>query len=312
MKFTTFPLNYTTLTLFMILPYVLTQSCKKTCGNIPIKYPFGTGPGCGDPRFQSYVNCNQEEQLTFITHKGCYPITSIDYNNQILYINDPSMSTCSCSQPSKGFSLDWNSPFSFHDNTIFALLDCSISSSSPIYGGGNNNNSSSYYNLCDQHGGEICNFLYSCSAISTKISSSPVSTCCVYTPVNLGPSFEMDLEKLGCSSYSGLYGFNGQETNPSVWKYGVALKYKFNYDNDYPSICANCEKTNGVCGYNVGGSNSYASFSCNCPNGFNSSDECFSGVYWSYGSRIFPWPQKTGAFLICYLARIAYEVLFML
>lgn len=270
--------------IYVSFPYTITsQTCQKTCGSIQIKYPFGTGPGCGDPRFQSYVTCNHAQgQLTFSTHTGCYPITSIDYNNQVLFITDPSMSTCSCSQPSKGFGLDWNAPFSFHDSTVFALLDCCISTS-PIY---HNNGSGSP--LCDPHGADICRIMYSsCSAISSRINI-PESTCCVYTPVDLGPAFEMDLQKLQCASYAGLYGFNGQESNPDAWKYGVALKYKFNYNNDYPTICANCEKTNGVCAYS--GPN-YNSFSCNCPTGFNTSSDCFYGATWINGGglRIFPW-----------------------
>ncbi|GMP94192.1 hypothetical protein CsSME_00043732 [Camellia sinensis var. sinensis] len=122
-------LFFISLTLFPYL--ILSQTCQRTYGKQPIKYPFGTGPGCGDPRFQTHITCSQD-QLTFSTHTGCYPVTSIDYTNQVLYITDPSMSTCSCSQPSKGFGLDWDAPFSFHDDNTFALLDCSTTSS-PIY-----------------------------------------------------------------------------------------------------------------------------------------------------------------------------------
>ncbi|XP_027095908.2 wall-associated receptor kinase-like 20 [Coffea arabica] len=285
------------ITFTMLIVYVqpaLGQACQKTCGSIPIKYPFGTGPGCGDPRFQSYVTCNQQ-QLTFSTHTGCYPVTSIDYNNQVLYITDPSMSTCSCSQPSKGFSLDWNAPFSFRDDVVFALLDCSTSAS-PIYKSIRASNSTTFP-LCDPQGASVCSVLYSCQAISRL--NIPVSTCCVYTPVDLGPSFEMDLQKLQCTAYSGLYGFNGQESNPDAWKYGVALNYKFNLNNDYPAMCASCEKSNGVCGY--GGP--YNSYVCNCPSGFNTSTDCFYGAAWSNGLRFYPW--QTGIVLVYSLAWFA-------
>ncbi|KAL3501300.1 hypothetical protein ACH5RR_035749 [Cinchona calisaya] len=284
-------INLIALFLSIYIPSVLAQACQNTCGSIPIKYPFGTGPGCGDPRFQAHVTCNQQ-QLTFSTHTGFYPITSIDYNNQVLYITDPSMSTCSCSQPSKGFSLDWNAPFNFHDDTVFALLDCSTSSS-PIYKSIGANNSTSFP-LCDSHGADVCSVLYSCQAISRL--NIPDSTCCVYTPVDLGPSFEMDLQKLQCTAYSGLYGFNDQESNPDSWKYGVALKYKFNFNNEYPTMCANCEKSNGVCGY----SEPYNSYVCNCPSGLNTSTDCLYGASWSNGLRFDHW--KTGIFGIYSLA----------
>ncbi|CAI9092759.1 OLC1v1028085C1 [Oldenlandia corymbosa var. corymbosa] len=274
-----------------LAPSVKPQTCQKNCGSVPVKYPFGTGPGCGDIRFQSYVTCNNQQQLTFSTHSGCYPITSIDYNKQIMFISDPSMSTCFCSQPSKGFSLDWNAPFSFHDDTVFALLDCS-SSSSPIYKSMVDANVSNHFPLCDAQGADVCKTLYSCQAISSRVNVVPGSSCCVYTPVDLGPSFEMDLEKLQCSSYSGLYGFNGQEFNPGAWSYGVAIKYKFSFDNDYPEMCAHCEKSNGICGY----SGPYNSYVCYCPNGVNTSSDCFFGSAWSISSRIFP--RQTGMMFI--------------
>ncbi|KAK3038602.1 hypothetical protein RJ639_027265 [Escallonia herrerae] len=244
MKLRHFPIIQLPLISLIYLPSLISsQTCQKACGKQSIRYPFGTGPGCGDPRFQNHITCNQQE-LTFTTHTGSYPITSIDYANQVIYITDPSMSTCTCTKPSKGFGLDWNAPFSFNDNTVFALLDCSTTS--PIYmpNGGNLNNSTSP--LCDAQGASICSLLYSCQAVSRL--NIPISTCCVYTPVDLGPSFEMDLQKLQCSSYSGINGFNDQEFNPGSWNYGMGLKYKFNYNNDYPTLCANCEKTNGVCG----------------------------------------------------------------
>ncbi|KAJ4822355.1 hypothetical protein Tsubulata_044859 [Turnera subulata] len=281
--------NFFYLTLLSIIAFLnlpsltSSQSCKNSCGNIPIKYPFGTGLGCGDPRFQKYVTCNQDK-LTLTTHTGCYPVTSIDYNNQVIYISDPSMSTCACTQPSKGFSLDWDAPFSFHDDTVFTLLDCSTTSS-PIYlasGYISENSSTTKVPQCDRTGAPICSFLYSCRAIS--LLNLPISTCCVYTPVDLGPSFEMDLQKLQCTSYSGFYSFNGQESNPDNWKYGIALKYKFNVYNEYPSSCSSCERSNGVCGY----AGAYNTFVCNCANGLNTTSDCFFGGAFNHGSRLIP------------------------
>ncbi|XP_065864298.1 putative RING-H2 finger protein ATL21C [Euphorbia lathyris] len=263
---------------------ISSQACKNTCGNTAIKYPFGTGLGCGDPRFLKYVTCT-DQKLSLTTHTGTYPVTDIDYNKQVIYISDPSMSTCSCTQPSKGFGLDWDAPFSFHDDSVFTLLDCSTSSS-PIYNtDSKSENNGTIVPQCDKTGAPICSFLYSCQAIS--MLNLPISTCCVYTPVDLGPAFEMDLQKLECSSYSGFYSFNGQEANPENWKYGIAVKYKFNVYNDYPSSCGDCERSNGVCGY--GGA--YNSFVCNCPTAFNTTSDCFFG--YSHGSTL-----QTGTLLM--------------
>lgn len=279
----------------IFIPSISSQTCQKTCGRQPIKYPFGTGPGCGDPRFQTYITCNQQQQqLTFTTHTGTYPITSIDYTNTLIYITDPTMSTCACTQPSKGFGLDPNAPFTFHDNTVFALLDCSTADS-PIYKSTNDLNNSSFA-LCDPYGASVCSLLYSCQAISRL--NIPISTCCVYTPVDLGPSFEMDLGKLKCNAYSGLYGFNGQESDPVSWKYGVAIKYKFNFNNDYPDMCASCEKSNGVCGYN----GPYNSFTCNCATGLNTTNDCFFGASWSSALRLVLWQSG----MMCIIFRILF------
>ncbi|XP_044480871.1 wall-associated receptor kinase-like 15 [Mangifera indica] len=282
--------SITLLFFFSLIRYlpslVSSQPCQRSCGTLPIKYPFGSGPGCGDPRFQQFVTCN-DQKLTLTTHTGCYPITDIDYMNQVIYLTDPSMSTCACTQPSKGFGLDWNAPFSFHEDNVFTLLDCSIASS-PIYKSStfNGDNSSAVVPLCDKNGVAICSYLYSCRAISTL--NLPISTCCVYAPVDLGPSFDMDLQKLQCSSYSGFYSFSGQEYNPENWKYGIALKYKFNVYNDYPGTCANCEKSNGACGY--GGA--YNSFICNCPSEANTTTDCFFESTFNNAQGLLPW--KTG------------------
>ncbi|XP_059655943.1 uncharacterized protein LOC132302948 [Cornus florida] len=283
-----------TLIPLIFLPSISSQSCQTTCGKQLIRYPFGTGLGCGSPRFQNYVTCNQH-QLTFTTHTGCYPITSIDYINQVIYISDATMSTCTCTQPSKGFGLDWDAPFSLHDDNIFALLDCSTDSS-PLYkSSGGSNATAAAVPLCDTEDAPICSLLYSCQPVSRI--DIPVSTCCVYTPVDLGPAFEIDLQKLQCASYSGFYSFNGRESDPANWAYGVALKYKFNVNNDYPALCVNCERSRGACGY----SDPYDSFVCYCPTyGMNTSTDCFYAASLSNGSGLFPW--QTGSWLIYSLA----------
>lgn len=259
------------LIMIIIMPSLVEpQACKRTCGNIPIKYPFGTGGGCGDRRFHQYINCDysDNQKLTLTTHTGTYTVTQIDYANQLLYIWDPSISTCACNQPSSGFGLDSDAPFSFSDDDVFTLLNCSPTS--PIFQSSSGNATMSSVPLCDKQGAPICTYLYSCRAIAAL--NFPISTCCVYTPVDLGPAFTLDLHKLQCSSYSAFYGFPGQDiVDPDRWKYGIALKYKFNVRNEYPPSCGDCEKSNGVCAF----SGPDDSFSCNCANGFNTSSTCF-------------------------------------
>ncbi|CAN8305650.1 unnamed protein product [Cochlearia groenlandica] len=263
---------------------VSSQGCQKTCGQTPIKYPLGTGSGCGDPRFTRDITCDQDQQaLTLTTHTGRYSITSVDYSKQVIYVTDTSMSTCACTRPSNGFGLNWDAPFSFHDDTVFTLLDCYVDESpvfTPL------SNGTGRVSLCDRQSSSICNFLYSnCRAISQI--NLQVSTCCVYVPLDLGPSFEMDLQKLKCSSYSGFYNLGpNQESHPENWNYGIALEYKFNVFDEYPAVCGACERSNGACGYNV----QTGSFVCNCPGGINTTSDCF--FLYSYASVLLPWISR--------------------
>ncbi|CAL0311955.1 unnamed protein product [Lupinus luteus] len=267
-----------TIFLFFLPTLISAQICQRNCGKEVLKYPFGSGPGCGDPRFQPHVSCSQQ-RLTLTTHTGSYLVTSIDYNKQVIYISDPTMSTCSCTVPSKGFGLDWDAPFAFDDSTIFALVDCSVNSSSISKTSGYVDDGSNNSKLLCDLSTPICSLLYSCSPISTI--NLPISTCCVYTPVNLGPSFDMDLQKLQCPSYTGFYNFDDQEVDPEKWNYGIALKYKFSVTDDYPGSCAACERSYGVCGYN----GAYNSFICNCPNGINTTTDCLFASSYNNGFR---------------------------
>ncbi|KAJ3674579.1 hypothetical protein LUZ60_005195 [Juncus effusus] len=261
-----FPLSLFTFSL-LTLPSLSSSSCQPFCGGLQIHYPFGSGPGCGSPLFQPHVTCNYTTQtLTLTTRSGSYPIQSIDYINQILTLTDPTMSTCFSLCTSPGFSLSADAPFTFVYTNIFALLRCS------------NIN----YTLCDTTSPHICGLLYTCQPYVTL--SQAVSTCCVYEPASLGPQFEMDLTQLGCGSYSAVYDFGGTEGNPAMWRYGIAVKYRFSVDNWYPSFCGDCERSNGVCGFN-GEFNEQ--FVCNCANGVNSTSNChFTGARWSSGKRI--------------------------
>ncbi|BBG99390.1 Putative membrane lipoprotein [Prunus dulcis] len=81
--------------------------------------------------------------------------------------------------------------------------------------------------------------------------------------------------------------FNEHQSDPNSWKYGIALKYKFSVNNEYPSSCANCERSTGICGYYSGGA--YSSFLCNCPNGINTTNDCYFGANYNYGSRLSSW-----------------------
>ncbi|KAF6157309.1 hypothetical protein GIB67_004247 [Kingdonia uniflora] len=270
----------------LLFSFASFQACKRSCEDQLVRYPFGSGPECGDPRFQTSVTCDQEK-LTLTIHTGTYNIETVDYDNHVVYILDPSMTTCTTFPPSKVIVLDWDSPFTFTEGNFFALLGCSITSS-PLYKSRNGDNGT-VVPLCDNEGAPLCSLLYSCPAISNQ--NLPISSCCVYTPVDLGPAFDMDLQKLQCVSYAAVYSFNGQDLKPESWKYGVALKYKFSVKNDFPSACNICERSNGVCGY----TGAYNLFICNCAGGVNTTTDCYFSASWNNCVKLLSW--KPGFFI---------------
>eukprot|EP01018_Ginkgo_biloba_P011031 Gb_30861 [translate_table: standard] len=254
-----------------LCPLAMGWACRDFCGTVQVKYPFGTGPGCGDPRFENYVQC-QNQRLLFTSHTGTYPIQSIDYTNNVIYINDPIMSTCNSMQTSTSFGLDWSAPFRIKNN-IFVLLGCSSTSS--LYDPKNY--------LCDTGSAHICSNLYACPGVAgiDLPLYSPISTCCVYSPINLGSAAELNLPKLQCLSYTSIYSFGSDPTNPSLWRYGIALQYNYNINNYAPSVCRDCEQSNGVCGFN----GPYQTFVCVCRNGVNTTTNCNGqGYYWGGAS----------------------------
>ncbi|PKI58696.1 hypothetical protein CRG98_020907 [Punica granatum] len=251
------------------LPIVpINGTCHDTCGSIPVKFPFGTGFGCGHPDFSRHVRCSSSSSpssgtLQFSTGTGIYDISSIDYSAGTLILADPLMSTCSSMQNSGSFSLDRASPFTLTDDNIFVLLGCSRTS--PVFDPDEN--------LCDTGSvTRVCKGLYSCKAV-TDIGlqqNGPTSTCCVYeSPTRFSSGgYSLDVPKLQCSSYSAVCGFGDDRGNPMKWKFGISLKYNNSY---YTDSCEDCESTGGFCGFSGLGE----SFACICRNGVNSTNNCY-------------------------------------
>ncbi|KAI4328296.1 hypothetical protein L6164_020659 [Bauhinia variegata] len=242
-------------------------TCQSICGAIPVKYPFGTGFGCGHPAFSRYIKCNFGT-LQFSTGTGIYTISSIDYPSSTVTITDPFMSNCSSMQNSGSFRLDEASPFTVTKENIFVLLGCSTTS--PVF--------DPQEDLCDTgSGSRVCRGLYYCKGVIGigLPRNAPTSTCCVYdSPSGLDSGYNLDLPNLQCSSYSTIYEF-GDEGDPMKWKYGILLQYNDSY---YPDNCKNCEDSGGLCGFN----SLNESFACICRNGVNTTNNCYGREYaWS-------------------------------
>jgi hypothetical protein len=241
-------------------PIPINDTCHDTCGTISVKYPFGSGFGCGHPDFARYVRCNAGT-VEFSTGTGIYNVSDIDYSSGTLIIRDPFMSTCSSMQNSGSFSLDRASPFTLTGENIFVLLGCSTNS--PLFDPAED--------LCAMGSrSRVCRGLYSCKGV-TGIGlpqNAPPSTCCVYeSPIQLA-GYTLDLPKLQCSSYTSVYSFGGSEGDPMKWKFGISLQYNDSY---YSNVCKDCETSGGLCGF----TGFDQSFACVCENGKNTSTSCF-------------------------------------
>ncbi|XAR65282.1 hypothetical protein NMG60_11009343 [Bertholletia excelsa] len=247
-------------------------TCQDTCGILPVKYPFGTGFGCGHPAFSRYMRCNSGT-YEFSTGTGIYVISSIDYPSNSLIVTDPLMSNCFSMQNSGSFSLDRASPFTLDPSNIFVLLGCS--GTSPVF--------DQNQDFCDSGSGlHICRGLYSCKGVTGigLAPNAPISTCCVYDPmIVLGSGLVLDLPKLQCSSYTSVYGYGGDEGDPMKWQFGISLQYNDSY---YSEECKNCEDSGGWCGF----AGVEESFACICHSGVNTTNNCFGrGYAWSGTSR---------------------------
>lgn len=234
--------------------------CHDTCGSIPVKYPFGTGFGCGHPYFARYIKC-AAGALQFSTNTGVYAISSIDYTANTVVVADPFMSTCTSMQNSGSFGLDPEAPFATRPNDIFVLLGCS--STSPVF--------DTTVDLCDTEDSHVCRGLYTCKGV-TGIGlepNGPVSSCCVYDPpTGPGPGYQLDLPKLQCSSYTCVYGYGDNEGDPTRWDYGISLLFN---GTDPPDACKECAASAGTCGFR----GSEGSFVCVCRNGVNTTTNCY-------------------------------------
>ncbi|PSS26570.1 Wall-associated receptor kinase-like [Actinidia chinensis var. chinensis] len=244
----------------------LEPACRTKCGQLEVKYPLGTGKGCGSPRFHPYVTCAPgADQLLLTTHTGSYPITSISYTTSTLTITPSSMSTCTAMLPSiSNLGLDWASPFQLGPST-FILLSCEPPTSSLIVNG---------TPICAPSTPFLCASIYTCPAVTALgLPLFPATnTCCVYSPANLGGEGELDLGELKCSGYASVVSLGDVATDPSGWQYGVEVKYTEGGLGSYDIApeCHACEMSGGVCGYAPPGN----FFVCVCKSGYNTSTDC--------------------------------------
>ncbi|XXG67066.1 hypothetical protein AAC387_Pa06g0495 [Persea americana] len=167
--------------------------------------------------------------------------------------------------PSPNFGLDWATPFQLGPS-LFLLLSCTLPSSSITFKG---------TPICDPSNAHLCAYLYTCPALSSLSLPlfAPSNSCCVYSPANLGPHMDLDIQGLKCAGFSSVVSLGDSPADPSRWEYGVVLKFgERELDgHDFATACDTCEKSDGVCGYAP--PRNY--FVCVCQNGVNTTLDCY-------------------------------------
>ncbi|XP_027075346.1 uncharacterized protein [Coffea arabica] len=247
-------------------------ACLTKCGSLEVKYPLGTGYGCGSPRFHPIIACTATatgDRLLLTTHTGSYPITSISYSSSTITISPPCMSNCTFMQTCPTIlGLDWASPFQLGPS-IFILLSCDPSISSLTTKDFNTL-------ICDPSSTYLCASVYTCPAVvdlGMRLFPS-TNTCCVYSPANLDSRDEFNLHELNCAGYTSVVSLGDVPSDPMQWEYGMVLKYNLGGLDSYNTApsCRACELSGGVCGY----APPHNSFVCVCQNGVNTTTDCYN------------------------------------
>eukprot|EP00252_Welwitschia_mirabilis_P015482 TRINITY_DN3402_c0_g1_i1.p1 TRINITY_DN3402_c0_g1~~TRINITY_DN3402_c0_g1_i1.p1 ORF type:complete len:282 (-),score=21.12 TRINITY_DN3402_c0_g1_i1:443-1288(-) len=194
------------------------QKCLSSCGNIPLKHPFGPGEGCGAFPYNQLLSCEGGTQLRLRTSSGPFDVQHVDYDKKTMTITDTSKSTCS---PLSGSVFAPDAVLQPVSRNIMILFDCPESLSESV---------------CSQIASVDCNALRSrCGGLNSGGNRS----CCASDFARLGKG---GLRATGCGRYASLFGLDG-----GGWGYG--LRVSFDLPEQVPlRLCAECERPDGNCG----------------------------------------------------------------
>ncbi|XP_022979883.1 uncharacterized protein LOC111479439 [Cucurbita maxima] len=269
----------------LLPPLTFASPCRTSCGNIPIKYPFGVDDGCGAPQFRRMFNCSTD--LFFLTPSGTYKVQSIDYDKQSMVIYDPAMSTCSILQPHHDFVMTDIQSIIMPPtpDTVFALLNCSIDS--PIL--------NHYKYLCFNFSGHSCDELYgACNAFRVFHLLTNSSPPCCFTGYDTVKFMSMNI--LDCSHYTTvLNSENLKGVGALDWDYGMKLSFSV------PDLgCDRCSKSGGTCGFDT----ETEGLSCLCSISSNHTRDCVGGNITSGGPH-----EASSVFILIFLLGIIQLIL---
>lgn len=233
--------------------------CRSSCGDIPIRYPFGIDDGCGSPYYRHILVCsNSRQNLELRTPSGRYPVKNVTYSDPHILVTDPFMWKCQDGEnfrPPMPFSLDISTHFTLSSQNDYLFFNCShkdvIMESKPIF-------CERFPEQCDStcdSSSYLCRHLPEC-AFALRGSS-----CCSYYP-KATESLRLMLKH--CTTYTSIYWKNLGVTPPynQIPEYGIRVDFEI----PVTTRCLQCQDTSkgaGICGFDTETQN----FLCLCKKG---------------------------------------------
>ncbi|KZV16068.1 hypothetical protein F511_26197 [Dorcoceras hygrometricum] len=240
------------------------QLCRKSCGEIPINYPFGVDDGCGSPYYRHILVCSDSGQLEVRTPSGKYPVRNVSYSDPHILVTDPFMWNCRDGnefRSTRPFSLDTSTRFRLSPQNDYLFFNCSendvIMESRPVF-------CQRFPEQCDS----TCDTAsYLCRNLPQCASALHGSSCCSYYPKG-SESLRMMLKY--CSTYTSVYWSNLGVTPAysQVPEYGIRVDFEI----PVTTRCLQCQdnaKRGGVCGFDT----ETQDFLCLCEKG-NTTTHC--------------------------------------
>ncbi|WVZ10671.1 hypothetical protein V8G54_015201 [Vigna mungo] len=249
---------------FFTLTRSQSTTCRTSCGDIPIEYPFGIDDGCGSPYYRYILVCSESGKLEVRTPSGRYLVHNVSYADPHILVTDPFMWNCEDGEnyrPTRPFSLDTSTRFKLSPQNEYLFFNCSedhvIVKPKPIF-------CERFPERCDSScdsGSYLCRHMPGCSFPMSG------SSCCSYSP-RATESLRLMLKY--CTSYTSVYWRNVGAPQPyhQIPDYGIRI----DFDIPVTTRCLQCQdpsKGGGTCGFDT----ETQSFMCLCKEG-NSTSHC--------------------------------------